>query len=59
MVLVCLICVLLLDNSNNMKIVVVGVARQEMAMDYRFHKVESMLGERATHGQPTAQFRDY
>ena len=27
MFLVCLICVLLLDNSNNMQIVVVGVVR--------------------------------
>ena len=26
-----------------------------MAMDSRFHKVEPMLGERATHGQPTAR----
>ena len=26
-----------------------------MAMDSRFHKVEPMLGERATHGQPTTQ----
>ena len=24
-------------------------------MDSQFHKVESMLGERATHGQPTAR----
>ena len=29
-----------------------------MAMDSRFHKVEPMLGERATHGQPTAQMWD-
>ena len=28
-----------------------------MAMDPRFHKVESMLGERAVHGQPTAHLR--
>ena len=27
-----------------------------MAMDSRFHKVEPMLGERAAHEQPTAQF---
>ena len=27
-----------------------------MTIDYRFHKVEPMLGERATHGQPTARF---
>ena len=27
-----------------------------MAMGSRFHKVEPMLGERATHGQPTAPF---
>ena len=27
-----------------------------MAMDSRFHKVEPMLGERATHRQPTARF---
>ena len=27
-----------------------------MAMDSRLHKVEQMLGERATHGQPTARF---
>ena len=26
-----------------------------MTMDSRFHKVESMLGERAAHGQPTAR----
>ena len=25
-----------------------------MTMDSRFHKVESILGERAAHGQPTA-----
>ena len=58
MVIVCLICVLLLDNSNNMQIVVVGVVRPEMVMDSWFHKVELMLGERAAHGQPTARFRD-
>ena len=27
-----------------------------MAMDSRFHKVEPMLGEGATHRQPTARF---
>ena len=27
-----------------------------MAMDYWFHKVEPMLGERAAQGQPTARF---
>ena len=27
-----------------------------MVMDFRFHKVESMLGERAAHEQPTARF---
>ena len=27
-----------------------------MAMDSQFHKVEPMLGERASHGQPTARF---
>ena len=26
-----------------------------MAMDFQFHKVEPMLGERATHGQPTTR----
>ena len=26
-----------------------------MAMDSRFHKVESMLGEMAAHGQPTTR----
>ena len=25
-----------------------------MTMDFWFHKVEPMLGERAAHGQPTA-----
>ena len=29
-----------------------------MAMDYRFHKVEPMLGERTAHGQSTARFGD-
>ena len=32
---------------------VLGVVRPEMAMDSRFHEVESMLGERVVHGQPT------
>ena len=27
-----------------------------MAMGSRFHKVEPILGERATHGQPTTRF---
>ena len=27
-----------------------------MAMDFRIHKVEPMLGERAAHEQPTARF---
>ena len=27
-----------------------------MAMDYRFHKVELMLGGEAAHGQPIALF---
>ena len=31
-----------------------SVVGMEMTMDSRFHKVEPMLGERATHGQPTA-----
>ena len=40
---------------NNMQIVV-GMCETGNAHDYRFHKVELMLGERAVHGQPTALF---
>ena len=29
---------------------VLGVVRQEMAMDSRFHEVEPILGERDIHG---------
>ena len=47
---VCVFCLML----NNMKIVL-GCMRPETAMDSRFHKVEPRLGERATHGQPTAR----
>ena len=35
---------------------VLAVVRPEMVMDYLFHKVEPMLGERVAHGQPTAWF---
>ena len=35
---------------------VLGVVRLEMAMGSQFHEVEPMLGERATHGKPTARF---
>ena len=40
---------------NNMQIVF-GVCEAENGMDFRFHKVEPMLGERTIHGQPTARF---
>ena len=39
---------------NNMKIVF-GVYKVGNGHGFQFHKVEPMLGERATHGQPTAQ----
>ena len=35
-----------------------GVVGPKMAMDFLFHKVELMLGERAVHGQPTTRFGD-
>ena len=35
---------------------VLGVCEAENGMDFWFHKVEPMLGERAVHGQPTARF---
>ena len=36
---------------------VLGVCEAENGIDFRFHKVEPMLGETAVHGQPTARFR--
>ena len=38
-----------------------GVVGLKMAMDFgsTFHKVEPMLGERATQGQPTTPMWDY
>ena len=39
---------------NNMQIVF-GVYEAGNGHRFRFHKVEPMLGERAAHGQPTAQ----
>ena len=39
---------------NNMQIVF-GVYEAGNGHGFRFHKVEPMLGERAAHGQPTAQ----
>ena len=49
----CCVCVffLMLDNMQ----IVLGCMRPETAMDSRFHKVEPMPCERATHGQPTAR----
>ena len=49
----CYICVFFL-MLNNMQIVF-GVYEAGNSHGFRFHKVERMLGERATHGQPTAQ----
>ena len=36
-----------------MQIVVLGVAKPEMAIDFGFKEVEPMLDERDVHGQPT------
>ena len=47
---ICVFCLML----NNMQIVF-GVYKAGNDHGFRFHKVESMLGERATHGQPTTQ----
>ena len=38
---------------NNMQIVVLGVVRSEMAIDFGSKEVEPMLDEGAVHGQPT------
>ena len=37
---------------NNMQIVVLGVVRPEMAIDYGSKEVEPMHNEGAVHGQP-------
>ena len=58
MVLVCLICVLLLDNSNNMQIVVVGVVRPEMAMDFGSKEVEPRLMRGLSMDSPHTVFGD-
>ena len=38
---------------NNIQIMVLGVVRPEMAIDFSSKEVESMLDEGAVHGQPT------
>ena len=43
MVLVCLICVLSLYNSDNMQIVVLSVVGPKMAMDFYSKEVEPRL----------------
>ena len=39
-------------------IVVLGVVRPEMAIDFNFKEVELMLDQGAAHGQPTYYFGD-
>ena len=38
---------------NNLQIVVLGVVRPKMAIDFGSKEVEPMLNEGAVHGQPT------
>ena len=49
---ICVFCLML----NNMQIIF-GVYKAGNGHGFRFYKVEPMLGERAAHGQPTAQIR--
>ena len=44
---------MLLWKMNNMQIVVLGVVRPEMAIDFCSKEVELMHDEGAIHGQPT------
>ena len=63
MVFVCLICVLYLcviaRHLNNMQIVVLGVVRLEMAIDFGSKEVEPMLDEGALGTIKTVRVDDW